>query len=266
VLQERKLHRVGGSQPVTVDFRLLAATNLDLGEEVRAGRFREDLFYRLNVFPVRVPSLRERQGDIPLLANFFRLRFAQENGVRAPEIAPDTMKRLMEYGWPGNVRELENYIERAVIMYSGARSIPFEAPAGDVERSEQNLVDAARRERWTMERLEKEYILDVLQQTDGHRGHAAEILGIDRRTLYRKLKQYARESGRVPALKSDWLHSTGRWIAMMPPTISTSASTTAASLTGEPDRSAPRRRASSEPPCATAAASTISTMCPTSAG
>jgi two-component system, NtrC family, response regulator HydG len=203
VLQERKLHRVGGSQPVTVDFRLLAATNLDLGEEVRAGRFREDLFYRLNVFPVRVPSLRERQGDIPLLANFFRLRFAQENGVRAPEIAADTMKRLMEYGWPGNVRELENYIERAVIMYSGARSIPFEAPAGDVERSEQNLVDSARRERWTMERLEKEYILDVLQQTDGHRGHAAEILGIDRRTLYRKLKQYARESGRAPALRSD---------------------------------------------------------------
>jgi two-component system, NtrC family, response regulator HydG len=203
VLQERKLHRVGGSQPVTVDFRLLAATNLDLGEEVRAGRFREDLFYRLNVFPVRVPSLRERQGDIPLLANFFRLRFAQENGVRAPEIAPDTMKRLMEYGWPGNVRELENYIERAVIMYSGARTIPFEAPAGDVEHSEQNLVDSARRERWTMERLEKEYILDVLQQTDGHRGHAAEILGIDRRTLYRKLKQYDRESRRVPALKSD---------------------------------------------------------------
>jgi DNA-binding NtrC family response regulator len=203
VLQERKLHRVGGSQPVTVDFRLLAATNLDLGEEVRTGRFREDLFYRLNVFPVRVPSLRERQGDIPLLANFFRLRFAQENGVPAPEIAADTMKRLMEYGWPGNVRELENYIERAVIMYSGARSIPFEAPAGDVERSEQNLVDSARRERWTMERLEKEYILDVLQQTDGHRGHAAEILGIDRRTLYRKLKQYARESGRAPALRSD---------------------------------------------------------------
>jgi two-component system, NtrC family, response regulator HydG len=203
VLQERKLHRVGGSQPVTVDFRLLAATNLDLGEEVRAGRFREDLFYRLNVFPVRVPSLRERQGDIPLLANFFRLRFAHENGVHAPEITPDTMKRLMEYGWPGNVRELENYIERAVIMYSGARNIPFEAPAGDVERLEQGLVDSARRERWTMERLEKEYILDVLQQTDGHRGHAAEILGIDRRTLYRKLKQYACESGRVPALRSD---------------------------------------------------------------
>jgi transcriptional regulator with GAF, ATPase, and Fis domain len=141
VLQERKLHRIGGSQPVAVDFRLLAATNLDLGEEVRAGRFREDLFYRLNVFPVRVPPLRERQGDIPLLANFFRLRFAQENGVRAPDIAPDTMKRLMEYDWPGNVRELENYIERAVIMYSGARTIPFEAPPATSSGRSRRLVD-----------------------------------------------------------------------------------------------------------------------------
>jgi two-component system, NtrC family, response regulator HydG len=203
VLQDRKLHRLGGSQPVAVDFRLLAATNLDLGEEVRAGRFREDLYYRLNVFPVRVPALRERHSDVPLLANYFRLRFAQENGVQAPEISPDTMKRLMEYAWPGNVRELENYIERAVIMYSGARSIPFEAPATDVERSEQHLIDDARRQRWTMDRLEKEYILEVLQQTAGHRGRAAEILGIDRRTLYRKLKQYARESGRVVPAASD---------------------------------------------------------------
>jgi two-component system, NtrC family, response regulator HydG len=203
VLQERKLHRIGGSQPVPVDFRLLAATNLDLGEEVRAGRFREDLFYRLNVFPVRVPALRERQGDIPLLANFFRLRFAQENGVEAPEIGPDTMKRLMEYGWPGNVRELENYIERAVIMYAGARSIPFEAPSTETERSEQSLVDSARRERWSMERLEREYIIDVLQQTGGHRGHAADILGIDRRTLYRKLKQYAEEGTGLPAFSPE---------------------------------------------------------------
>jgi DNA-binding NtrC family response regulator len=190
VLQDRKLHRVGGTQPISVDFRLVAATNVDLAEEVRAGRFREDLFYRMNVFPVRVPPLRERQSDIPLLANYFRVRFAQENGVEAPAITPDTMNRLMEYPWPGNVRELENYIERAVIMHSGARNMPFEAPASDTSQSGQHFVDAARRQRWTMERLEREYILDVLQQTDGHRGNAAEILGIDRRTLYRKLKQY----------------------------------------------------------------------------
>jgi two-component system, NtrC family, response regulator HydG len=201
VLQDRKLHRLGGTQPISVDFRLIAATNIDLAEEVRAGRFREDLYYRLNVFPVHVPALRERQSDIPLLANSFRLRFAQENGIEAPAITPDTMSRLMEYTWPGNVRELENYIERAVIMHSGARSMPFEAPSSDSARSGQHLIDEARRQRWTMERLEREYILDVLQQTDGHRGHAAEILGIDRRTLYRKLKQYGAGQPRPPAIK-----------------------------------------------------------------
>jgi two-component system, NtrC family, response regulator HydG len=192
VLQERKLYRVGASQPVTVDFRLLAATNVDLAEEVRAGRFREDLYYRLSVFPVRVPSLRERQSDIPLLASYFRMHFAQENGVQAPEISAETMNLLIDYSWPGNVRELENYIERAVIMYSGARSMPFETPACD-ERTEPALIDTGRRALWSIERLEKEYILDVLRQTDGHRGQAADILGIDRRTLYRKLKQYTRE-------------------------------------------------------------------------
>jgi DNA-binding NtrC family response regulator len=147
--------------------------------------------------PVRVPALRERQGDIPLLANYFRLRFAHENGVHAPEIAADAMKRLMEYAWPGNVRELENYIERAVIMYAGARSIPFEPPGSEADRPEQNLIAAATQEHWSMARLEKEYILEVLQQTSGHRGRAADILGIDRRTLYRKLKQYAREGNGV---------------------------------------------------------------------
>ncbi|HUF50652.1 MAG TPA: sigma-54 dependent transcriptional regulator [Longimicrobiales bacterium] len=197
VLQDRKLQRVGGTQAVVVDYRLLAATNIDLAEEVRAGRFREDLFYRLNVVPVRVPALRERQADIPLLANYFRLRFAQENGVRAPEISADTMSRLMNYSWPGNVRELENYVERAVIMHSGARSIPFDVPLSEVAGTGQRLLGGARAQRWSMERLEKEYILRTLEETGGHRGHAADILGIDRRTLYRKLKEYSGERQRI---------------------------------------------------------------------
>jgi DNA-binding NtrC family response regulator len=193
VLQDRKIQRVGGSQPFSVDFRLLAATNVDLGEEVRAGRFREDLYYRLNVFPIRVPSLRERRSDIPLLANYFRLRFAQEIGVEPPEISPETLERMVEYGWPGNVRELENYIERAVIMYTGARTIPFDPPLQNGEHSQRELVQQAQHERWDLARLEREYILEVLHEAGGHRGHAAEILGIDRRTLYRKLKQYQEE-------------------------------------------------------------------------
>ena len=193
VLQDRKIQRVGGSHPIPVDFRLLAATNMDLAEEVRVGHFREDLYYRLNVFPIRVPSLRERRSDIPLLANYFRLRFAQDVGVEPPEISPDTMERIVEYSWPGNVRELENYVERAVIMYSGARTIPFDPPLQAGEHSERDLVHQARHERWTIERLEREYILEVLHDAGGHRGHAAETLGIDRRTLYRKLKQYQLE-------------------------------------------------------------------------
>ncbi|HEY0670625.1 MAG TPA: sigma-54 dependent transcriptional regulator [Longimicrobiales bacterium] len=190
VLQDRKLQRIGGGLPVAVDFRLIAATNIDLAEEVRQGHFREDLYYRLNVFPIRVPPLRERGGDIALLANYFRSRFALENGVEPPPISPETMTRLMSYSWPGNVRELENFIERAVIMYSGARSIPFEAPLGEKGRGERELLDKARDQRWTIERLEREYILDVLESVHGHRGNAADILGIDRRTLYRKLKEY----------------------------------------------------------------------------
>jgi len=197
-LQERKIQRVGGGMPVAVDFRLIAATNMDLGEEVRGGRFREDLYYRLNVFPIRVPALRERGGDIALLANYFRSRFAQENTIEPPAISPETMSRLMSYAWPGNVRELENFVERAVIMYAGARSIPFEPPLAEKDRSERELLERARDERWNIERLEREYILDVLESVHGHRGHAAEILGIDRRTLYRKLKEY-QAAGLAPA-------------------------------------------------------------------
>ncbi len=190
VLQDRKIQRIGGTQQLPVDFRLVAATNVELAERVENGEFREDLFYRLNVFPIRVPALRERKSDIPLLANYFRTKFAQENGVEAPEISPETMRRLIEYEWPGNVRELENFIERAVIMHAGARSIPFDAPAGQKEKTERDMIARARQERWNLEQLEREYILNVLDQTRGHKGNAAEVLGIDRRTLYRKLKKY----------------------------------------------------------------------------
>jgi DNA-binding NtrC family response regulator len=196
VLQDRKVTRVGGREPITVDFRLVAATNRDLGELVEKGEFREDLFYRLNVFPIRVPSLRERRDDIPLLAQHFRQRFADENGLEPPEIPPKTMTRLMSYEWPGNVRELENFIERAVIMHAGARAIPFEPP-GQRPDPERNLLSRAREEKWDLERLEREYILDMLEQTQWHQSSAADALGISRRTLYRKLKRY-REQGILP--------------------------------------------------------------------
>jgi len=196
VLQDRKVTRVGAREPITVDFRLIAATNRDLAELVTEGEFREDLYYRLNVFPVRVPSLRERRDDIPVLALHFRQRFADENDLEAPEIPPKTMTRLMSYDWPGNVRELENFIERAVIMHAGARAIPFEPP-GQRPDPERNFLSRSREEKWDLERLEREYILDMLEQTQWHQSSAAEALGISRRTLYRKLKRY-REQGILP--------------------------------------------------------------------
>ena len=193
-LQERSVMRVGGREPIPIDVRLIAASNLDLAEETRTGRFREDLYYRLSVFPIRVPALRERREDIPVLSAYFLRRAASEHGVEAPSIPPATMQRLVEYDWPGNVRELENFIERAVIMHAGAKSITFDPAEGLHRRQEHELVRAARAERWDLGRLEREYILSVLEDVAGHQGRAAEILGIDRRTLYRKLKQYREDN------------------------------------------------------------------------
>jgi two-component system, NtrC family, response regulator PilR len=205
VLQEKQVKRVGGTREIPVDFRLVAATNLDLEEEVESGRFRADLHYRLNVFPIRLPSLRERTGDIPLLAKHFRARFARDNGLEPPEILPETLDRMMAYDWPGNVRELENFVERALIMHAGAPWIPFDALPGrpstaTADRSTSAgtaLLDRADEEAWSLDRLEREHILRTLERTGGHRANAASILGINRRTLFRKLMQYDAE-GALP--------------------------------------------------------------------
>ncbi|HET6762967.1 MAG TPA: sigma-54 dependent transcriptional regulator [Longimicrobiaceae bacterium] len=193
VLQERRVQRVGGGAAVGVDFRLVAACNVALEDEVEAGRFREDLFYRLNVFPLRVPPLRERPSDIPLLAEHFRRRFARDNGMEPPPLAAESLARMMAYPWPGNVRELENFVERSAILHAGAATLPFEAPRGTRAEPERDLMGRARRERWTLERVEQEHILQVLEDTAGNQVRAAEVLGVDRRTLHRKLKLY-RES------------------------------------------------------------------------
>jgi transcriptional regulator with GAF, ATPase, and Fis domain len=184
VLQERAIKRVGGREAIQVDFRLLAATNADLSRLVSAGDFREDLFYRLNVFPIWVPPLRERKEDLPLLANHFRLRFAKENGLEPPGLSDETLARMAAYGWPGNIRELENFVERSVIMYPGARTIPFELPTGESATAEETVLAEATEGGWDLDHLEREYILRVLDQVQWHQGAAAKILGVNRRTLY----------------------------------------------------------------------------------
>jgi len=194
-LQERQVQRVGANQPIPVAFRLIAATNVDLATEVAAGRFREDLYYRLNVFPVKVPPLRERRTDIPVLAAFFAGRSAELNGVTAPELSSAFLGRLQAHDWPGNVRELENFIERVVIMYAGRRSVPLEAAEWGTT---DDALNRAGRAGWTLADLERAYILETLARHDGQIQKVAAALGIDRRTLSRKLKQY-REEGRLPA-------------------------------------------------------------------
>jgi DNA-binding NtrC family response regulator len=200
VLQEYVIMRVGGRQPIPVNIRLIAATNLDLKKRVASGQYREDLYYRLNVFPIEVPALRERREDIPLLSNFFLQKYSELYSIDAPKLPARTLDRMMSHEWPGNVRELENFIERAVVLHAsgGSGTVGFELPsdATDDEDGGASILDEAQRKRWTFEDLEREYIFRVLESVRWKKTEAAEILGIDRRTLYRKLKRYENEGSR----------------------------------------------------------------------
>jgi two-component system response regulator HydG len=182
VLQEKEVVRVGGSQVVPVDFRAVAATHRNLEEMVNDGRFRADLFFRLNVFPIVVPALRDRREDIPLLAAFFRDKYAEQTHKHVESISPQAMDLLVSYAWPGNVRELENAMERAVVIARGpelrADDFPFQtAPTG----------------RWSpmsLDLMEKDHIRRVLADCGWNMSRAARILDIDRATLYNKVKRY----------------------------------------------------------------------------
>ncbi|HSG09246.1 MAG TPA: sigma-54 dependent transcriptional regulator [Longimicrobiales bacterium] len=203
VLQERMIQRVGGRHDVPVDFRLVAATNGDLATAAEKGLFRDDLFYRLNVFPVHLPPLRERPDDIPLLATHFRDAFAAENYVEPLPIPDCCMDWMMAYDWPGNVRELKHTMERALLLSDGEAQIKCSSMAHLTGKRAAPSWGRALAEDWTLSRLEQEYAEVVLHKTGGNKGRAAEILGIDRRTLYRKLRDWRplnppEESGSVP--------------------------------------------------------------------
>jgi len=200
VLQEYVIMRVGGRQPIPVNIRLIAATNQDLKKRVADGLYREDLYYRLNVFPIEVPALRDRREDIPLLSNFFLQKYAELYTIDPPKLPARTLDRMMNYDWPGNVRELENFIERAVVLHAsgGSGTVGFELPSNETEEGDgANILDEAQSKRWTFEDLEREYIFRVLESVRWKKTEAAEILGIDRRTLYRKLKRYETEGART---------------------------------------------------------------------
>jgi DNA-binding NtrC family response regulator len=190
-LQEREIIPVGGTQPIKVDCRLVAATNADLEREVSEGRFRADLFYRLNVIPLKLPALRQRRDDIPLLVDHFLKRQAQVHPAKT--IGKDAMELLLKYEWPGNVRELENVIERAIILDEGGILDPDDLPDkirfGESHRGSL-IIDTPT---MTLEELEREYILKVLNYTRWQKKRTSEVLGINASTLYRKLIAYGVE-------------------------------------------------------------------------
>ena len=190
-LQEREIKPVGGTDRISIATRVIAATNRDLESAVRQGQFRQDLFFRLNVVQIKLPSLRERKSDIPLLVNSFLEKFCDANG-RARTISEDAMARLIAYDWPGNVRELENAIERAVALGSGpilhVADLPSNLHYGAGDRVPQ--ID----ELLPLEELERRAIIRALQEAGGDKLAAARLLGIGKTTLYRKLKQYDAES------------------------------------------------------------------------
>jgi DNA-binding NtrC family response regulator len=196
-IQEREIRRVGSTRAVPVDVRIIAATNLSLSEEVKAKRFREDLFYRLNVIEMRMPPLRERREDIPLLVDAFLRKCAESSHKEVRGISETALALLLDYSWPGNVRELENVIERAVTLARGEKIVPEDLPpALQGARGDRRVIDDAADRTVPLHDVEKEYILRILEKTGGNKYQAAQILGIDRKTLYRKLAEI---TGKTPA-------------------------------------------------------------------
>lgn len=190
VLEEKKIIPVGETKPISIDIRLICATNADLEADVKAGRFRPDLFYRLNVIPINIPPLRDRVEDIPLLIDHFAEKFCQRHGLDIKEIQPEVYNVLSAYSWPGNVRELENTMERAILLSKGEILIPKSFPENIISGKSESLVTSADPKTPTLESIEKAYIHWVLEQSDGNKTKAARILGIDTSTLYRKLGKY----------------------------------------------------------------------------
>lgn len=186
VLQERKFERVGGNREISVDVRVVAATNRSLIEEVQEKRFRDDLYYRINVFPITLPPLRQREDAIPVLADYFIKKFSVQIGKKISGLDPEAKQAIMEYSWPGNIRELQNAIERAVILGKGILKI------SDFPDIRERPVQASEgmQESPALEEIEKKAIIEALKKSGNNRTLAADLLGISRRTLQYRIKDY----------------------------------------------------------------------------
>ena len=184
VLEDRRFARVGGTEVVTVDVRIIAATNRDLEKEVREGRFREDLYYRLNVIPIRLVPLRDRREDIPLLVETLLERLNAEQGRKIDGVSVEAMAELVNHDWPGNIRELRNVLERAMVVATGtvlqAGDLGLARPGAELDKVGP----------LSLEEVERRHIANVLKHTDGNVSQTARLLGIDRVTLYNKIRKY----------------------------------------------------------------------------
>jgi two-component system, NtrC family, response regulator HydG len=193
VLEEGRLRRLGGKTEIEVDVRVLCATNRDLKAEIRGGRFREDLFFRLNVFQIALPALRERREDVPMLVQHFVEKFNQDSGKHVSGVHPQAMEVLRAYDWPGNIRELKNAVERAVILCDGELitrdHLPPDMAGMGPERHVFRIAYGL-----TLDAVEKEYILGSLQRNANNKARTAEILGVSEKTLYNKLNRYSAEA------------------------------------------------------------------------
>jgi Nif-specific regulatory protein len=190
VLQEGVFYRVGGSSPIAVDVRIISATNRDISREVTEGRFREDLYYRLNVVQIQVPPLRERREDIPPLTSYFLNMFREERGCPSLTLSPEAMEKIMEYDWPGNVRELRNAVERAVVMGNGQAVLPEDLPISAVKTGYPSL-QAGMTLKEAEDNFKKEFIIVNLKHTEGNRSKAAKLMGIQRTYLSRLISKYS---------------------------------------------------------------------------
>jgi two-component system NtrC family response regulator/two-component system response regulator HydG len=199
VLQQREFERVGGTSTIKVDVRVVAATNKELAAEVKAGRFREDLFYRLNVVTVTLPPLRKRKSDVPQLVTHFIEKYNELHGKLVKGLAPGTLNALLSYDWPGNVRELGNVVERAVVLARGSELTSDDLPPTmrgprPRDRSPDALIPGA-----TLYEIEREAILRTLEMVDGSTSRAADILGISVRKIQYRLKEYAQQDADAAA-------------------------------------------------------------------
>ena len=184
VIEEGIVRRIGGNDEIPINVRIIAATNKDLREEVKNGNFRTDLYYRLNVLPLKLPPLRERKEDIPLLIEYFMKRISKKLNKKEIEIPKEYMEYLLDYSWPGNIRELENFIELII----NTEHLPMDFFSKNIKHNGNATIET--KENLSLEEVERIHIEKILNRTEGNISKSSEILGVSRNTLYRKIKEY----------------------------------------------------------------------------